>query len=413
MTKQTPRLLKGFRDYLPNEQMARAKIIKKISEVFERFGFAPIDTPALEYYELLGGKYGEEGEKLMYKFKDQGGRMVAMRYDLTVPLARVMASYPHLPKPFKRYQIASVWRAENPQKGRFREFVQADADIVGSSSLIADAEVVAAFAQAFKNLEIGQVVLRFNDRRLIDLVLAKLKVSKKNAIVFLRLLDKIDKLGKTKVFAMLKEVGFNQKLLKQYDELMDKESKGFVSEFESLLASFGVENFSFDKYLARGLDYYTGTVFEFMLKQKMEFGSIAGGGRYDNLIKDSSGKSIPAVGCSIGLDRLLSALMEQGVIAPQTAAEVIVFNLDQNLTADYLNMTTNLRNAGLDCEFYYEPAKLDKQFKYAAAKNIQVAVIYGSEEAKKRTVNLKDLTQKEQVTVDLDDLVTEVKSMLW
>src|SRR3989344_3154764 len=174
MAKQLPQLLKGFRDFLPQEQMARKKIISKISEVFERFGFAPLDTPALEYYELLGGKYGDEGEKLMYKFKDQGGRMVALRYDLTVPLSRVVANYPNLPKPFKRYQIAPVWRAENPQKGRFREFTQCDIDIVGSSSLIADAEIVATFAAAFRALEIGEVLIKFNDRRIIDKVLDKL-----------------------------------------------------------------------------------------------------------------------------------------------------------------------------------------------------------------------------------------------
>ncbi|MBI2356156.1 MAG: histidine--tRNA ligase [Candidatus Doudnabacteria bacterium] len=406
-------LLKGFRDYLPQEQMARKKIISKISEVFERFGFAPVDTPALEYYKLLGGKYGTEGEKLMYKFKDQGGRMVALRYDLTVPLSRVLLNYPNLPKPFKRYQIAPVWRAENPQKGRFREFVQCDADIVGSDSLIADAEVVATFAAAFKNLEIGEVVVKFNDRRLIDQVLDKLKVSTAKRVNFLRILDKLEKIGKKETLQSLKKAGFKPDLLTEYESQMKSAGLDFVEQFENLLGSFGVGNIKFDPYLARGLDYYTGTIFEFILKNKPEFGSIAGGGRYDNLIKDNKGQALPAVGCSIGLDRMLSALEEMGVIAPQTAAEVIVFNLDASLTADYLNIATNLRSAGLDCEFYYKPDKLDKQFKYAEAKNIQVAVIYGPNEAKARKVNVKNLTEKKQVSVDLDDLVTEIKSMLW
>jgi histidyl-tRNA synthetase len=215
------------------------------------------------------------------------------------------------------------------------------------------------------------------------------------------------------VKAALLEQGFDEEILDKYDETIGKLAADFVSEFENLLSGFGVENIKFDKYLMRGLDYYTGTVFEFVLKDKPEFGSIAGGGRYDNLIGKISGKDMPAVGGSIGLDRLLAALTEAGRIAPQTAAEVIVFNLDKKLTAEYLNIVTNLRNAGIDAEFYYDDVKLDKQFKYAESKNMQVAVIFGTEEAKKRKVNLKNLQEKEQRTVDLDDIVTEVKSMLW
>ncbi len=412
MSKEIPQLLKGFRDYLPQEQLARKKIISKISEVFERFGFAPIDTPALEYYELLGGKYGEEGEKLMYRFEDQGGRQVALRYDLTVPLTRVMASYPELPKPFKRYQIANVWRAENTQKGRFREFTQCDVDIIGVESLIADAEVVATMAMAFNSLEVGEVLVKFNNREIIDQVLKGYELSDKQVVSFLRTIDKLDKVGEQSVAEMLKEQGFKVSL-DEYRTEMTKQGKKFIAEFENYLSGFGVTNFEFDPSLARGLDYYTGTVFEFVLKKNPEFGSIAGGGRYDKLIGKNTGKDIPAVGCSIGLDRLFAALQELGVIAPQTAAEVIVLNLDKKLTADYLNMATNLRNAGLDVEFYYEPVKMDKQFKYAESKNMQVAVIYGADEAEDRKVTLKNLREKEQRTVDLDDLITETKSMLW
>jgi histidyl-tRNA synthetase len=411
MSKDIPQVLKGFRDYLPQEAAARKKIISKISEVFERFGFAPLDTPALESFDLMKGSFGEE-EKLIYKFDDLGGRKVALRYDLTVPLARVAAQYPNLPKPFKRYQIANVWRAENPQKGRFREFMQADADIIGIDSIIADAEVVAAIASALKSLEIGDVVVKFNNRKIIDEVLKEKKFADKDVVNFLRLIDKFDKIGEKKVSELLKEQGFDFKLAEYSDE-MRKKGKKFISEFETYLGSFGISNFEFDPFLARGLDYYTGTIFEFVLKSKPEFGSIAGGGRYDNLIGKISGKDMPAVGGSIGLDRLLAALIEANLVSPQTAAEVIIFNLDEKLTADYLNIATNLRNAGIDTEFYYESAKLDKQFKYAEARNMQVAVIFGAEEAKKRKVNLKNLQAKEQVTVDMDDLITQVKSMLW
>ena len=413
MAKEIPQILKGFRDYLPQEQLARKKIMQKISEVFERFGFAPMDTPALEYYELLGGKYGEEGEQLMYKFEDQGGRKVAMRYDLTVPMARFVASYPELPKPFKRYQMAPVWRADKPQKGRYREFMQCDVDIIGSDSIIADAEVIATFDAAFKSLEIGEVKVKFNDRKLVDQVLTKLNIVKKDIGNFMRTLDKLDKIGEEKVVESLVEQGFDRNILKKYSQLMEKSSKGYVNQMTQLLSGLGVEQMEFDKYLMRGLVYYTGIVFEFVLVAKPEFGSVCGGGRYDDLLEKTTGVKMPAVGGSIGLDRLFAAIQEMDVVAPQTAAEVIVFNLDENLTADYLNMTTNLRNAGIDAEVVYEPSKLDKQFKYAQAKNMQVAVIFGPDEASARKVTLKNLREKEQRTVDLDDLITEVKSMLW
>ncbi len=412
MSREIPQVLKGFRDYLPQEQIARKKIIGKISEVFERFGFAPIATPALESFELFKGKLGED-EKLMYKFEDLGGRDVSLRYDLTVPLARVVAEYPELPKPFKRYQIAEVWRADKPQKGRFREFMQCDVDIIGTDSEIADAEVIAAMAEAFKVLEVGDVVVRINNRALIEKALEKIDVKKTDRIKFLRILDKMDKIGAEKVSEALLEEGFSETVLKDYEQEVRTMDSEYEKRMQSLLAGFGVSNVAFDPYLMRGLDYYTGIIFEFFLKSKTDFGSVGGGGRYDNLIGKLSGKSVPAVGGSIGLDRLFAALSEAGLIAPQTAAEVIVFNLDEKLVPEYLNMTTNLRAAGIDAEFYYETTKLDKQFKYAEAKNIQLAVIYGSEEAKKRKVNLKNLVEKEQVTVDADDLVTQVQSMLW
>jgi histidyl-tRNA synthetase len=412
MSKNNIQLLKGFRDYLPSEQIARRKIISKISEVFERFGFGPIETPALEQYELFQGKLGED-EKLMYKFQDLGGRDVALRYELTLPLVRVVSTYPDLPNPFKRYQIGGVFRADNPQKGRFREFTQCDADIVGTDSKIADAEVIAAIFTALKELEIANLAIKFNNREIIDEVLSELNVPKTEVVKFMRLMDKMDKIGIEKIRSVLEDQGFTPKLLDEYSELMVKKSKKFVEEFTSLLESFGVTNLEFDKYLMRGLDYYTSTVFEFKLIDKPEFGSIAGGGRYDNLFEKVSGKKIPAVGGSIGLDRLFAALQDAGKISPQTAAEVIIFNLDNNLTADYLNMATNLRAAGIDTEFYYDTVKMDKQFKYAEGKNMQVAVIYGAEEAKKRVVNLKNLAEKKQVSVNLDDLVNEVKSMLW
>ncbi|MBI2607954.1 MAG: histidine--tRNA ligase [Candidatus Doudnabacteria bacterium] len=412
MTKQIPQVLKGFRDYLPSEQIARKKIITKISEVFERFGFAPIDTPALEPYELFKGKIGED-EKLIYRFEDLGGREVSLRYDLTVPLARVVSDYRDLPKPFKRYQIGNVWRADKPQKGRYRELMQCDIDIVGTTSKLADAEVIAALIAAYNSLEVGNFLVKFNNRELVDQALTKLKVPKNMVPAFFRIIDKIAKIGEKKVVEMLVEKGFEKNILTKYSSTIEDISKDYVEEMENLLSGMGVENMKFDKYLMRGQDYYTGIIFEFELIEKPEFGSVGGGGRYDNLIGNVTGIETPAVGGSIGLDRLFAALSESKLIAPQTTAEVLVMNLDESLTAEYLNMVTNLRAAGIDCEFYYEPVKMDKQFKYAIAKNMKLAIIFGSEEAKQQKVNVKNLQEKRQTTVELANLVTEVKSMLW
>src|SRR5258708_11356047 len=393
MSKEIPQVLKGFRDYLPQEQLARKKIISKISEVFERFGFAPLDTPSLESYELFKGKLGED-EKLMYKFTDLGDREVALRYDLTVPLVRVVASYPQLPKPFKRYQIAPVWRADKPQKGRYREFVQCDIDIVGTDSILADMEVIASMNAAYKSLEIGNFQVKFNDRKLVDQALTTLKISKSQITDFMRTLDKLDKIGEKKVKESLAEQGFAENLLPEYSKLMDKLSKDRVIEIQNMLSGLGVEQMKFDKFLMRGLDYYTGIVFEFILLEKPEFGSVGSGGRYDELVEKITGIKTPAVGGSIGLDRLFAALGENGGYNPRHAAQLTRFNNVKNLIPEYLNITTNLRNNGIDTEIYYETAKLDKQFKYAEAKNIQVAIIFGMDESKKRKVNLKNLKKK-------------------
>lgn len=412
MSKQNYQVLKGFRDYLPNEQIARKKIISKISEVYERYGFDPIDTPALESFELFKGKLGED-EKLMYKFMDLGDREVALRYDLTVPLARLVGNNPELPKPFKRYIVGNSWRAENPQKGRFREFVQCDIDVVGSTSLVADAEVIATMAAAYTALEIGEVMVKFNNRILIDEVLTELGIAKNKSAVFMRWVDKLAKIGNKKVEAGLKEEGLPSGIIESYEKAMKGRASSYIEAMQNMLSGFGVSNMTFDPFLMRGLDYYTGTIFEFVMKDKPEFGSIGGGGRYDNLIGKITGVDTPAVGGSIGLDRMFAALTEAGMISPQTTAEVLVMNIDKNLQAEYLNIATNLRTAGVDTEFYYETTKLDKQFKYAEKKNIPLAVIVGGDEAKKKMVNIKDLKAKKQVTVEYDDLIKEVKAMLW
>lgn len=413
MSKEIPQILKGFRDYLPKEQITRKNVLAKISETFDRFGFLPMDTPALEYYELLGGKYGEEGEQLMYKFQDQGERMVALRYDLTVPLARVMASNQDLTKPFKRYQIALAWRADKPQKGRYREFMQCDVDVIGSSSINADAETIAAMDAAYKNLGLDDVTLKFNNREIVDQALDKLQMTAENKVLFMRAVDKLDKVGEGKVLEFLKNAGLDSGILRAYSKIMDELAQDYIQKMQGLLKAMGIKRAEFDKYLVRGMDYYTGVVFEFFLPKKLDFGSIGGGGRYDKLIGNITGKDTPAVGGSIGLDRMLTAMEELGLVESQPSVQVLVMNLDEKLIVVYLDIVNNLRNAGIATDFYYESAKMDKQFRYAESNNIPLAVIMGPEEVKNKQANIKILSKKEQKTVDLGNLVTEIKSMLW
>jgi histidyl-tRNA synthetase len=404
MADKTPQILKGFRDYLPEQQMARVRIVRKISEVFEKFGFEPMDTPALESNELFSGKLGED-EKLMYKFKDLGDREVALRYDLTVPLVRFISENKNLPKPFKRYQIGNVWRADKPQKARYREFMQCDIDIVGSGSSLADAEIMACLCKALEALGIQNYELRVNDRKTLSIF----------AVEQIRVIDKVDKIGVDGVIKMLKENGASDKTITDVRNILaDKvEMPDEVKRLVELVVAQGIDEkkIKFDPSIARGLDYYTSTVFEFVLKDNPKFGSIAGGGRYDNLIGDIAGTQTPAVGGSIGLDRLFAALEEMAKLPKISGVDAIVFNLDEKLTDDYLKIAADLRNAGIATEFYYETVKLDKQFKYAEAKNIKLAVIYGSEEAKNKMVNIKNLLTKQQITVKLPELIEKLKSL--
>lgn len=425
MDKSFVQPLKGFRDFLAPEAEARQEVLTKIRAVFEQYGFLPIETPALEYKEILGGKYGEEGEKLMYQFKDRGGREVAMRYDLTVPLARVVAQYQNdLPMPFKRYQIAPVWRAENPQRGRFREFTQCDIDVAGTSSIFADAEVIACIDAALRELGVSDIVIRINNRKFLDGLLKEAGVPSKKRVEAIRILDKLDKIGEDGVRGGLAALGVQKK---QTDALFGlitqdfQDPQDFVSRFEDIagagevaelieiLLDMGVRNYEADLTLARGLDYYTGSIFEFRLPDAAQFGSVAGGGRYDNLIGMFSGKQIPAVGCSIGIDRLVAALEELELVTYDPVFNVLVCNLDEGMAEKYLQVAKDLRDAGIRADFYYEPAKLDKQLKYADKKNIKFAVLIGPEEAKKGEATVKNLKTGKQEKIKQSKLINYLK----
>jgi histidyl-tRNA synthetase len=402
MTKIEPRLLKGFRDYGPTEQLARQQMFSKIQSVFERFGFLPLSTPVLEYKDILIGKIGED-EKLIYSFKDNGDRDVAMRYDLTVPLARYVAqNQGQLTLPFKRYQIAPVWRADNPQKGRLREFYQCDVDAVGTDSPVADADVIACVCQALEAVGVTNYRVRLNDRI----------VFKDFSVTTIRAIDKIDKIGLDGIVAEMEAGGVSAEEIERAKTLVSGDNASAPESVNKIITLLENSNLSgkveFDASIARGLDYYTGTVFEIYLNDKPEFGSICSGGRYDGLVDQFSNQSLPAVGGSIGVDRLIDALKDMGTMEFVQPIRALVLNQNEELIENYVGLAANLRAQGINTELYYTAAKLDKQFKYAESKSIPFAIIVGETEVKDGTVQLKNLATREQETVSLTDLAEKL-----
>lgn len=401
----TPQTLKGFRDFLPKDALKRQYVIDKIKGVFERYGFDPLETPALEYAETLLGKYGDEADKLLYLFEDNGGRRVGLRYDQTVPLARVIAQYQNdLPFPFKRYQIQPVWRAENTQKGRFREFLQCDIDTVGSPSALADAEIIACTLTAFGKLGFTDTMVLVNDRMLFD----NLNLTKKEIII----IDKLEKIGRDEVIRQLTAAGRDNA-----DDILTKlgESKPTerLSEIFSTLESYGFtqgKDVQFFPFLARGLDYYTSSIFEVKVPA-CRAASLAGGGRYDKLIGSFIGRDIPAVGIAFGFDRIMEALNELSLLPESaTTTQILVTVFDPTFTKSSEAITETLRNARVNAETYMDPVKLDKQLKYADRKGIPYVIIQGPEEVSKGVVKLKDMKAKTQEEMTVDQVITTLSS---
>jgi histidyl-tRNA synthetase len=400
-----PQTLKGFRDFLPETAKKRQYIITTLKQVFESFGFAPLETPALEYEEVLLGKYGEEGDKLMYRFTDNGDRRVALRYDQTVPLSRVIAQYQNeLPMPFKRYQVQPVWRAENTQKGRFREFLQCDADIVGSCSPLSDAEVLTVAAKAVETLGFQEFKILINDREtFIGLPIA--------AIIAV---DKLKKIGPEGVVNELLGKGIAKTSDEAYIILKSIEEKKptvRLQQIFSFLETMGVKpkQYEYSPTLARGLDYYTGLIFEIEI-DGYTVGSVCGGGRYDKLIGMFGNTDIPAVGFAFGFDRLMEALNEQNLFPKDLqTAKVLVTIFSKDLQDISVTTASSLREQNISTELYLnEDAKMEKQLKYADQKGIPYVVIIGPQEAEKNMVTLKNLKTREQKQVLVTDLPNEL-----
>ncbi|MEX0679387.1 MAG: histidine--tRNA ligase [Pirellulales bacterium] len=432
-----PRTLKGFRDYLPETMIPREWLIDTARRVYRSYGFAPIDTPALEYLDILTGKGSEETDKQLYKFEDHGGRWVGMRFDLTVPLARFAAQHiGQLGTPFKRYHIATVWRGENTQRGRFREFMQCDFDTIGTLALEADIETALVIHDLLGALGIGEFTIRVNNRLVLAGLLESLDLAD-SATSVLRALDKLDKIGRQKVAAELVDAaitpaqaesvlalaeieGTSDEVLKALGRLVKGSETGQsgVAKLADLLAAVlaaGVDprRIRITPSIARGLDYYTGTVFETFLDRLPAIGSICSGGRYDNLAGLYTKQQLPGIGASLGLDRLLAALGELGTIEKvSTPAPVFLAFFDAARLHDYLRLAARIRAAGVGVEFYPEPKKLGAQLKYADRRGFRLAVVVGGDEWAAGTSQIKDLQSGQSTTVPLADAASTIAGML-
>ena len=424
----TPRTLKGFRDYLPEAMIPRERLIDTARRVYRSYGFSPIDTPALEYLDILAGKGSEETDKQLYKFQDHGGRWVGLRFDLTVPLARFAAQHiAKLGTPFKRYHIATVWRGESPQHGRFREFMQCDFDTIGTRSPAADVETALVIHDLFLAIGLTDFTIQINNRMVLTGLLERLDLADR-ATPVLRALDKLGKIGPDRVaeeitataettpqqarqIVQLSEIsGTNDEVLARVDSLLagnDTGTEGAARLKEILdgVRAVGVpdDRVRLDVSIARGLDYYTGTVFETFLGAMPGIGSVCSGGRYDNLAGLYTKQELPGVGASLGLDRLLAAMEELGMVEKvSTPAPVLIPYFDQDRLHDYLKLAGALRAAGIGAEVFPEPKKLGQQLKYADRRGFRVALIAGENEFDSGTCRIKDLQTGTQQDVPLE-----------
>jgi histidyl-tRNA synthetase len=411
-TKIKPQTLKGFRDFLPSQMAVRNYVRDLLISVFETYGFEPLETPTLEYTSTLLGKSGNEADKLAYSFQDQGNRQIGLRYDLTVPTAKVLAIYNQLlPLPFKRYQIQPIWRAEKPQKGRYREVLQCDIDTFGSNSPLADAEIITIIYTILQKLNFNKYSIRINSRKVLaDLIGATSITEDTNSI--LQSLDKYSKINQEGVTKELISKGIPQA---QIDSLFDYIKKAQPDEnlkqVFAAIKNFGVPEpcFIFDPTMVRGLDYYTGTIFETYVEEP-KIGSITGGGRYDNLVESLGGPNIPAVGTTIGLDRIVDCITELNLLPnlPKTKTKVLVANFGPETIKESLKLVSSFRNASIPSSIYPDTEKLSKQFKYADSLGIPFVAVIGPDEAAKNLVTLKNMTTGNQKTIPTDEIANNL-----
>jgi len=438
-----PQVLKGFRDYPPEEESARQVLLEKTREIYERHGFLPLQTASLEFAEtLLGSHYTKDNLKELFGFCGPDEVNMALRYEFTVSLARYVAGNPHLPLPFRRYQFGNVWRVDKPGPGRFREFMQCDFDIVGTAAMLADAEIIAVMVETLDYLGIKNFIVRYSNRKLINGLTSFAGIPEDKATDVFRVIDKLEKQGREAVILELgpgrtdksgdKIPGLNltdkqiQMLAEFLDLALDKNNDKLagvenllgdievsregiteLKEIDTLLKSMDVpkEKADVDITIVRGLGYYTGPVYETTLIDLPDYGSVFSGGRYDNLVSRFSGQKIPATGSSFGVDRMLSALIALNAIQTRkSTADVIVTTMDKSRIDDYLEIVKEIRKSGINAELYMgETKNLNKQLKYADKIEIPLAVIGGSDEFEAGTITVKDLRAGREKAMEVSD----------
>ena len=448
--KSNVKVVKGARDFLPYQMSLRNKVFKIITEIFKKHGAVEIDTPIFELRETLMGKYGEES-KLIYELMDQGGELIALRYDLTVPFARYMATTYKAQKSIKRYHIGKVYRRDDPimTKGRFREFYQCDLDIVGSNygKMVPDAEILKVAVEILSEIKVGKFIIKINHRKLLDLVINIAGISNDKFKTVCSSIDKLDKEEWKTVKKELLNKGVDDEkceklwtycqlkdspwklfdLLSNNLELMNSETenkikgKEVLQEMKTLfeyLDAYNITQFiSFDLSLARGLDYYTGLIYEGILTEGVSVGSICGGGRYDDLIGMFSSEAKPAVGISIGIERIFSILekvYKDDLSLRECETEVFVVSVGKtNLTLERMKILNELWDAGIKAEMLYnEVPRLDKQNDYINKQKIPLAIFIGEDEIKNNKIKLKNLNEKTEVNIDRQDMIEKIKDIL-
>ncbi len=451
-----PSLPQGTRDFSSETVRKRNHIFSTIKSVFECYGFEPLETPAMENLETLMGKYGEEGDRLIFKILNNGlndpknetkakegfekllnGKNSsalterALKYDLTIPFARYVAmNHGQLTFPYKRYQIQPVWRADRPQKGRYREFTQCDADVVGSTALINEVELSNIYHEVFIRLGLNKYSLKINNRKILSALAEKIDGS--NLLIDITIaIDKLDKIGIDKVNQELMQRGLaqnqidfinqylnvngdNQEKLEKIEKLLSNNNQATegINELRYIIQVANKANIDIDFTLARGLNYYTGTIFEAKAPAEIQMGSIGGGGRYDNLTALFGVSNIPGVGISFGVDRIYDVMDEMNLFPNNIYSSVraLFFNMGIEESKFSYSVMQTVREKGIACELYHEHAKLDKQFKYADKKNILFAVIIGSQEMNSNTCILKNLQTGEQQQIPLEELLNSFKN---
>ena len=435
MSKIEPRTLPGFMELLPKEQILFNKMKEKIQKSYEKFGFLPIDTPIIEMSDVLLAKAGGETEKQIYRFQ-KGDNDLALRFDLTVPLAKYVTEYYNdLSFPFRRYQIGKVYRGERPQKGRFREFYQCDIDIIGDGelSIINDAEMPAVIYSTIKDLGFEDFTICINNRKLLSGLFKELDLEEKSVDI-MRIIDKIEKIGKENVIECLKDLELSENQINAIinfieidgttEEKIDSlEKLNYTNEIfneglEELkqvvkyVKAFGVpnSNFKVDLTIARGLDYYTGTVYETFLNEYRELGSVCSGGRYDNLAEYYTDKKLPGVGISIGLTRLFYKLNELNALKEEqnSIAKVLVVSMVED-NSKALEVATELRSENINAEVYLENKKIKAKFKYADRLAIPYVIVIGEDEIANNTVTLKNMQTGEQETLKIEEVIKKIK----